>query len=313
MDTQLLATGSEALRKAALNQDAKNFVLSNPLLFATVKKAANRYIGGESLEETIHKVKLQNARQIKCSIEFMGENTSTEQEANEATKEFIRICQAVNQQKLYSTVSLDLSHIGLKVSPDLCAHNLSIICQEAMHANTEVIISAEGHEATNAVINLYLQAVKQHSNLAITMQAYLHRSQDDFKALIKAPGRIRIVKGAFETPQGISMPRGDKLDEVYIDYVDQLLQQRHLCSIATHDHHLQQIIKQLVLQHQASADLYEFESLFGICNEQLDVLQEEGFKTKIYFVYGREWYLYLCNRIAEYPLNIFQAIKDIVE
>ena len=60
------------------------------------------------------------------------------------------------------------------------------------------------------------------------------------------------------------------------------------------------------------ADKYEFESLYGIRNEQLFKLQEEGYSTKLYFVYGKEWYLYLCNRIAEYPLNIFQALADIV-
>ncbi len=242
----------------------------------------------------------------------MGENTITEAEANEATQEFIRICQVIQTQTLYSTVSLDLSHIGLNVSQDLCANNLSNICREAAKGGTEVIISAEGHEATDAVIKLYLQAARLHDNLAITLQAYLHRSKDDFNELVKHAGRIRMVKGAFETPAGISLPRGERLDAVYIDYVDQLLAAKHLCSIATHDHALQQAIKKLVLHYHAPASLYEFESLYGIRGDQLTQLQSEGFKTKVYFVYGREWYLYLCNRIAEYPLNIFQAIQDIV-
>ncbi len=312
MESQLLAMGSEALRKAALNQTAKNFVLSNPALFTTLKKAANRYIGGETLEETVVKVKQQNAAGFKCSIEFMGENTSTEREADEATNEFIRICQAIAMQQLYSTVSLDLSHIGLKVSEALCAKNLSSICDEAKKSNTEVIISAEGHDATDAVMQLYLQAIKKHDNLAITLQAYLYRSKDDFQSLMKESGRIRIVKGAFETPKGLSIPRGAELDAVYVDFVSQLLAAQHKCSIATHDHALQQTLKKIVLQHKALPENYEFESLFGIRHEQLAQLQAEGFNTKVYFVYGREWYLYLCNRIAEYPLNIFQAINDVV-
>jgi len=42
-------------------------------------------------------------------------------------------------------------------------------------------------------------------------------------------------------------------------------------------------------------------------------LRDEGYPTKLYFVYGQEWYLYLCNRLAEYPLNLFRALQDIVE
>jgi proline dehydrogenase len=311
MDMQLLQLGSTALRKAALNQEAKEFVLTNPQLFSTFKKAADRYIGGETLEETIAKVKMQNAAKFKCSIEFMGENTATAAEAIAAKDEFIQICRQITAHQLHSTVSLDLSHLGLKVSRDLCISHLNEICHEASKANTEVIISAEGHDAMDDVIDIYKQSSQHHKNLAITLQAYLHRTRDDFKEVLKESGRIRMVKGAFETPPELSLPRGDKLDEAYLGYVDQLLAANHLCAIATHHDAIQQAAKELILNYKTPNDRYEFESLYGICNEQLAVLQSEGFSTKIYFVYGREWYLYLCNRIAEYPLNIFRALKDI--
>src|SRR5688572_16669559 len=98
MEEELLNRGSAALRKAALNVEAKEFILSNSVLFATLKKAADRYIGGETLEETINKVKLQNGRGFKCSIEFMGESARTENDANAARDEFIKICQEIKHQ-----------------------------------------------------------------------------------------------------------------------------------------------------------------------------------------------------------------------
>jgi proline dehydrogenase len=85
----LLNIGSAALKKAALNEDAKNFLLSNEVLFNGLKKAADRYIGGETLPETINKVIKQNSNGFKCSIEFMGESTRNEAESNAATAEFI--------------------------------------------------------------------------------------------------------------------------------------------------------------------------------------------------------------------------------
>ena len=309
----LLKIGSTALKKAAMNEQAKEYVLSNPILFNILKKAADRYIGGENLEETLNKVKTQNARQMKCSIEFMGENTSTLQEAKEATDEFLNIAEAIGNDQLNSTISLDLSHIGLAISKDLCMENLNTICNHAVRANIEVTISAENIDRTDEVISIYQAVSQYHSNLAITLQAYLHRSGDDFKELIKIPGRIRIVKGAFETPENLSIPRGAELDQKYLFYIGQLLAKNHLCSIATHDKNIQDQAKQIIQKYKTPADKYEFESLYGIRNDQLFKLQEEGYSTKLYFVYGKEWYLHLCNRIAEYPLNIFQALADIVK
>ncbi|MCV9931088.1 proline dehydrogenase family protein [Flavobacterium sp. LS1R47] len=312
MDKDLILLGANALRRAAMNNKAKEHILSNEILFSTLKKAADRYIGGETLEETILKVKEQNKEGFKCSMEFMGENTLTEIEANEATKEFIRIAQEIKNQKLNSTVSLDLSHIGLSISPDLCLNNLSSICQEAEKNNIEVTISAENVEITDAIIDIYKTASQTYKNTSITLQAYLHRSQDDFKELIQENGRIRIVKGAFDTPANLSIPRGAALDERYLYYVDQLLSKNHRCAIATHHDYIQKEAVALIQNYKTSNDVYEFESLYGIQTEQLRNLKEQGYATKLYFVYGKEWYLYLCNRIAEYPLNLFQALDDII-
>jgi proline dehydrogenase len=307
----LLQTGAAALRKAAMNIEAKQFLMDNPKLFQLLRKAADRYIGGETLEETIGKVKIQHATGMKCSIEFMGENVGSAEEANAATDEFVRICHMIHSQKLDSTVSLDLSHIGLELSPDLCLENLDRIC-DAAGDQIEVIISAEDAGKTDRVLNAYRTAIKKHPDLAITLQAYLYRTKEDLASIQSNKGRIRIVKGAFETPAGISMPRGAELNETYLTYADQLLSTKRKCSIATHDIYIQTEASKLVDLYKPTHDLYEFESLYGIQTNHLLDLKERGYKTKLYFVYGKEWYLYLCNRIAENPMNIFLALADVV-
>lgn len=308
---QLLTAGAEALRKAALNEDAKAFILNNEALYKLMKKAADRYIGGENLTETLKKVQASNDSGFKCSIEYMGESTRTIQEAEKATAEFLGICDAIQQHNLNSTISLDLSHIGLEISESICYENLSNICESAK--GKEVIISAEGTERTDRILKLYQKGAKEFSNLSITLQAYLHRTTDDFDAMCKERGRIRMVKGAFETAKGLSLPRGQELNERYLYYVEQLLSKGHLCSIATHHHEIQQGVRKLIDRLQPAKGCYEFESLYGIQTEQLAQLRDEGYPTKLYFVYGQEWYLYLCNRLAEYPLNLFRALQDIVE
>lgn len=74
MNQDLLKIASEALKKAALNEEAKNFVLQNDTLFQTLKKAANRYIGGETIEETMLCIKKLNKKGFFVTTDFMGES-----------------------------------------------------------------------------------------------------------------------------------------------------------------------------------------------------------------------------------------------
>jgi len=100
-----LKMGSDALKKAALNEQAKAYLMENEALFRVVKRAADRYIGGESLEETVPKEIEGNRKGLKCSIEFMGESTSTAAEAHAATDEFVRIADVIHGRQLRSTIS----------------------------------------------------------------------------------------------------------------------------------------------------------------------------------------------------------------
>ncbi|MEN7551884.1 proline dehydrogenase family protein [Rapidithrix thailandica] len=300
-------SAANALRKAALNENAKSYLLQNEQLFSLFKKAANRYIAGETLAEAMAKVNALNTLDVACTVDFMGESIRTEEEANTVTQEFIKLAEAIKKDKRNCTISLDVSHIGLTVDRELGLSNLQEICKQGV----EVIISAEGTDRTDDVMNTYIETVKQYSHLGITLQAYLHRSEDDLKELMNYAGKIRVVKGAFATPEGESFKRGKELDERYLNFVRSLLETRHKCSVATHDPNIQTQVSEFIAT-LPNASNYEFEGLLGIENEQLFSLNQLH-PSRIYIVYGTEWYLYLCNRIAEYPPSIFQAISDIVD
>jgi proline dehydrogenase len=311
MEQELLKIASEALKKAALNEEAKNFVLQNDKLFKTLKKAANRYIGGEAIDEAVLTIKRLNENGFIVTTDFMGESIRNEREAIEASNEFIKFAKVVKTENINSSISLDLSHIGLLVSRDLTIDNLKLICEEANNCNQEVIISMEGTDRTDMIIDIYQEALKTHTNLGITLQAYLYRTKTDFQNLIKLAGSIRIVKGAYDTPKELSIPRGNELDEIYLNYVEQLLATNHKCAIASHDSKI--LKKSLELIDKYSPTNYVLERLLGICNEELQTYSNKGYKCRVYVVYGKEWYLYLCNRWAEYPLNLLRGLADIVE
>lgn len=311
---KLKIDASKALKNAALNETAKHYLLQNPILFKLLLKGAKRYIGGENLEETILTVKKSNSEQFQTSIEFMGESVHSINESKEVTQEFIKIIDTIKKEKLNAIVSLDLSHIGLEIDKELALDNFKVLADATKNSTIELIISAEGVERTDKILDIFCEISPIYPNIGITIQAYLHRTLDDLERILReTQGKIRVVKGAFATPEGHSLSRGENLDKQYINIVEKLLLEKRKCSIATHHDKIQNSVKQLIDKYNIPKTNYEFEMLYGIQEDLLKGLQQEGHPCRQYIVYGKEWYLYLCNRIAENPDNLFQFIIDIME
>ncbi len=311
MENELLHLGAQSLRKAAQDEDAKSYLLRHPELYELLKKAANRFIGGEYLPEAVQCIKQLNAKGFDTTTDFMGESIRDKDTAIEACQEFTSLATSILNEQLSSSISLDLSHIGLLISKDLVKEHLATICEAAQQADKEVIISMEASDRTDDILDIYVEMLKSYPNLGITLQAYLYRTIEDFQDMIRLPGSIRMVKGAYEEESGISIARGSQLDETYLGFIDTLLAHDHPCSIASHDEVILKESLSLIEQHAPTQ--YCFERLLGIRNEELELPLQVGHPCRIYVVYGKEWYLYLCNRLAEYPLHIFQAISDMVK
>ena len=305
---------SEALKTAALNESAKHYLLQNPTLFELLLKGAKRYIGGENLDDTITTVKKSNANNFPTSIEFMGESVSSINEANEVTQEFLKIIDTIKKEKLTSIVALDLSHIGLAIDKQLAFENLKSLAEATKDTAIEVSISAEGIDRTDDILETFCKISPDYPNIGITIQAYLHRTPKDLDHILQATqGTIKMVKGAFAAPEEYALKRGEKLDLQYISLVERLLLSNRKCSIATHHDKILDSLKKFIIKHDIPKTSYEFQMLYGIREDLLMNLQQEGYPCRQYIVYGKEWYLYLCNRIAENPDNLFQFIVDIME
>jgi proline dehydrogenase len=311
--TDLQKKASEALKTAALNESAKDYLLNNPQLFALLLKAVKRYIGGENMEQAISRAKEINHENLPTSLEFMGESVYNTREAREVTEEFLTLVNRVKTEHINSIVSLDLSHIGLAIDKGLAFENITSLAKATRPNDIELVISAEGVERTDDIIDIFCRLSPDFANIGLTLQAYLYRTPKDLERILKeTQGKIRMVKGAFATPEGHSIPRGKTLDRTYLQLVETLLVNKRRCSIATHHDRIQDEVITLLNKHQTPPSDYEFEMLLGIREDLLRKLYAAGHPCRQYIVYGKEWYLYLCNRIAENPENLFQAVVDIV-
>lgn len=309
---------AEALKQIALDEEIKAYVLQHPPLYQPLLHAALRFIGGETLAQCVETAKSLNQEGFAVTIDCMGESTRDDEMAEQATQEFLNVIQAIAAQNLDSSVSLDLSHIGMVIDAELGYKNACVLAKAAQNAGLEMMISMEGTDRTSLILEIHQRLCETFNNVGITLQAYLHRTPADLERVLQRPGKIRLVKGAYAAPTDLAKPRGAELDDSYWQLMERLFTSRHPCSIATHDPALLDPVPleyahKLIQEQGIEQDNIEFEMLKGVTPERLQAMRNYGYRTRVYLPYGQEWHLYLCNRLAEYPPNIHQAITDAVK
>ncbi|HZR42063.1 MAG TPA: proline dehydrogenase family protein [Ktedonobacteraceae bacterium] len=310
--SDLEAKVAAALRHISRNENIKAYVQRNTQLHAIFLRSAMRLIGGETLASCLEIAQTIQKQDHAITIDYIGENTRSAAVAQQVTEEFLRVIRAIIAHNLRGSVSLDLSHIGLVIDTDLALNNASMLAQAAHEAGIEVIIGMEGSERTTDILAVYRKLSGRFANVGITLQAYLYRTPADLASALEYPGRIRLVKGAYEEADNIALPRGVRLDATYRNLMEILLASGHSCSLATHDQVLLDHAHTFIQGRNLSREHIEFSMLYGVTPERLQTMRERGYSTSIYLPYGQEWYLYLCHRLAEYPPAIYQAIVDAV-
>ena len=305
MDSTMAA---ETLRSWALDEDAKAHVMGDPILASIARRIAARYVAGEDAGAALAAVSRAAARGHLGSVEFAGESVRNREEAIAATDVFVSAAQAIADSGLTATVSGDLSHVGLLVSEDLVRSKALEIVRACEAAGTIFMISAEGSQRTDDVLDVYEWLTARSASVGITLQARLHRSAADLERLKLLPGRVRLVKGAFLETEQVAVPRGsEELQRRYRELAAAAIDAGVPLTLATHDGEL---LRSTVSSITDRTHI-EIEMLMGLGDELLDRMRADGWTTREYCIFGDEWWLYVLNRIAEQPDRVFRAIADV--
>ena len=290
------------------------------------KRTAARFVAGETLEEAIAVVKDLNSRGIFTTLDHLGENVASREEAILAADEIIMIIDRLVDEQVPSGISIKLSQIGLVLDPAICRQNLLRILASAKDRKIFIRIDMEDSSLTQATLDLYYLARENEyeANTGIVIQSSLFRSLDDVKRLMSLSSRVRICKGAYKELRTVAFPKKASVDENF-DRITELLLDRSLNiessvtldggippipAIATHD---QARIDHALLYADKiglGKRRLEFQMLHGIREDIQKNLIEQGYPVRVYVPYGREWYPYFVRRLAERPANLWFFISN---
>ena len=271
--------------------------------FGPARRAARRFIAGETLDEGIGVVRELNARGILAALDHLGENVSSHEDARRAAQEYQALLRRIATEGVQSTISVKLTHVGLDFGYEFCCDTMRAILQTAGELGNTVEVDIEGSGYTQVTLDVFHCLLDDYRNLRLALQAYLFRTEEDLKGLIQRGGSVRLCKGAYDEPAEVALRRRDQVTAAYASLLAELMACEGVRpAVATHDSALVARARELARRRQQP---FEFQMLYGIRFSLQAELVAAGFPVRVYLPYGVAWYPYLTRRLAERPSNVW--------
>lgn len=271
---------------------------------------ARRFVAGESFEAAEPKVKEINAKDIRVTLDLLGENVTDRRMAESTVENYIDLLHDIKDSELDSTISIKLTMLGLDIDRSFCRKNLHRLLDVAREHDQFVRIDMEGSDYTQATIDLFKEAFREYGkHVGIVIQAYLHRSKEDIPELAEMGADIRLCKGAYKEPERIALQHMPAIREAFSEYAKILLEKTTYPRIATHDDELVNWVKSYSENNGIGKARFEFQMLYGLREETMVQLAREGYNTRIYVPFGTMWFPYFKRRLLERKENIWFVLK----
>ncbi len=272
---------------------------------------AKRWVSGASMHEAIQKTKELNQKNISVTLDLLGENITSLEQAQLCTQEYVQMLKQISSEGLNSHVSVKLTMLGLDVNEDVCFENLKSILEIADATHNRVALDMEGTPYTERTLQIYEAACQSFNSPEIVLQAYLHRTTHDIQRVLKANGRLRLCKGAYKENKDLALQKMDDIVSNYKKLVAILLRESTRVCIASHDDSIIDFCKTEIQAHDIPKDRYEFQMLYGMRQKTWEKIANEQHNMTVYLPYGEHWQAYYSRRLAERKENVFFVLRNL--
>lgn len=284
-----------------------------------MRRVATRFVAGNVLSDAIRVIQDLNQKGINASLDLLGENTTTPDEAKNIVREIIDVLQTIEKTGIRANVSVKLSQLGLNLNSSLCVENLTTILGIAKQLGNFIRIDMEDSTVTQKTLDLlYQMREKGFTNVGIVIQSYLYRSDQDIAHLVNNGIPVRLCKGAYNESSTVAYPKKRDVDIAYDRLTSALLRGAldhgapqasadgkipPLPCLATHDIRRIDFAKDTIHRIDLPKKSLEFQMLYGIRRDLQEQLAIEGYPVRVYVPYGTQWYPYYMRRLGERPAN----------
>jgi proline dehydrogenase len=267
-----------------------------------VRRLSAPYIAGPKLADACRVVKTLNAGGKLATVDVLGEELTSVEAAAAIVRAYQDVLDAIERERLDSTVSIKPTAFGLELDYDICRANVLAVVEHAAERGNFVRIDMEDSSTTDATLRLYRDLREGgRANVGIVLQAYLRRTFDDVHALADLRPNVRLCKGIYIEPPSIAYREFEEVRANFVKVLGALLDGGSYVGIATHDEWLIGEGLRLVGERGLEPAQYEFQMLLGVREDRADELVAAGHRLRVYVPFGERWYEYSLRRLQENP------------
>ena len=271
---------------------------------------ASRFVAGDAIDDALAAVRALNEDGIKATLDNLGEDSLTREQALAATEENLTMLRRITELGADCNISLKLTQIGLAIDPELARSNLTRIFEEAARLKNFVRVDMESSAWTQKTLDLFYSLHDKYPNTGIVLQASLRRTEADCRDAVARKTRVRLCKGAYKEPSEVAFPDKKDVDANY-DKCAAILAQAPIPAFATHDDlRIAYALKSCDAAGLVKSD-YELQMLYGIRAKRAKELRAAGHTVRIYVPYGTHWFPYFYRRIRERKENLMFVVRNL--
>ena len=272
---------------------------------------ARRFLAGESVPEALEHARTCNEDGIAVILNLLGEHYTDPADARADVDAYLTLLDDIAESGLDACISVKPSQIGLDVSADLFAANYREIVARAAELDAFVWCDMEDADTTDATLDAFESIAEEYPwSVGQCLQSNLKRTHTDLERLVDVPGKIRVVKGAYDEPASIAYTDKARVNEAFREDLALLFAGRDRgVAVGSHDPAMIALADRLAREHGTD---YEVQLLMGVRDDAQRDLAAQGVDVHQYAPYGDKWLSYFYRRIRERKENLAFALRAVV-
>lgn len=284
---------------------------------------AGHYVGGRDLNSAMTTAGKLLGGKIRSSFFYLGEYVDSKELVRENVAAKMLAAQKIPPTGMDTHISVDPTQVGAQLGWEMATENMRRIAGE-IATNTDahtgihcVMLDMEDYPANQITIDLHDQMAADGLPVALTLQAYLRKTEQDLERQIEKGARVRLVKGAFYASEDVAFAKRAEIKENHRRLIAMMLSENARQTgfypiIATHDDALHDFAIHIARENGWQQGQYEFEMLYGVRSNLAQRLAERGERVRLYLPFGSDWWPYAVRRIGENPANAVLLLRSLI-
>ena len=261
---------------------------------------ARRYVAGATAEAALARAaRLSGEQAIRGSLFCLGEYVSDPATIETTVLENCRSSRsrrfAARRARLGRS-DANRAHARSRSRPPQCVHGRrsDAATPKDPPRVRAMMLDMEDPSFTDATIALHDELCAAGLPVALTLQAYLRRTEADLSRQIACGAHVRLVKGAFVADVATSFTRRDEIKANSRRLIDLIFARRARGRLLSVDRHPRRSAERYAADRAAEngwpGDAWEIEMLIGVRDKLAASLAASGRRVRLYLPFGRDWW-----------------------